>query len=260
MPQKELNAALDGVVEDCVNSVGVDLNTASPSLLNRVAGISSTLAKNIVAYREENGMFKSRNELKKVSKLGPKAFEQCAGFLRVCESKNVLDNTAVHPESYEATQKLLKLCSVSDNDIRNGNIISLKREVETVGTSAIARQLDIGEPTLIDIINELSKPGRDPRDKLPQPLLREDVMSIEDLKPGMELKGTVRNVIDFGAFVDIGVHQDGLVHISQITNRYIKHPSDVLKVGDTVTVWVISVDTAKNRISLTMKKPKEQKQ
>lgn len=259
MPQKELNAALDGVVEDCVNSVGVDLNTASPSLLNRVAGISSTLAKNIVAYREENGMFKSRNELKKVSKLGPKAFEQCAGFLRVCESKNVLDNTAVHPESYEATQKLLKLCSVSDNDIRNGNIVSLKHEVETVGTSAIARQLDIGEPTLIDIINELSKPGRDPRDELPQPLLREDVMSIDDLKPGMELKGTVRNVIDFGAFVDIGVHQDGLVHISQITNKYIKHPSDVLKVGDTVTVWVISVDTAKNRISLTMKKPNEQK-
>ena len=259
MPQKELNAALDGVVEDCVNSVGVDLNTASPSLLNRVAGISSTLAKNIVAYREENGMFKSRNELKKVSKLGPKAFEQCAGFLRVSESKNVLDNTAVHPESYEATQKLLKVCSVSDNDIRNGNIVSLKQEVETVGTSAIARQLDIGEPTLIDIINELSKPGRDPRDELPQPLLREDVMSIDDLKPGMELKGTVRNVIDFGAFVDIGVHQDGLVHISQITNKYIKHPSDVLKVGDTVTVWVISVDTAKNRISLTMKKPNEQK-
>ena len=259
MPQKELNAALDGVVEDCVNSVGVDLNTASPSLLNRVAGISSTLAKNIVAYREENGMFKSRNELKKVSKLGPKAFEQCAGFLRVSESKNVLDNTAVHPESYEATQKLLKVCSVSDNDIRNGNIVSLKHEVETVGTSAIARQLYIGEPTLIDIINELSKPGRDPRDELPQPLLREDVMSIDDLKPGMELKGTVRNVIDFGAFVDIGVHQDGLVHISQITNKYIKHPSDVLKVGDTVTVWVISVDTAKNRISLTMKKPNEQK-
>lgn len=260
MPQKELNAALDGVVEDCVNSVGVDLNTASPSLLNRVAGISSTLAKNIVAYREENGMFKSRSELKKVSKLGPKAFEQCAGFLRVSESKNVLDNTAVHPESYEATQKLLKVCSVSDNDIRNGNIVSLKQEVETVGTSAIARQLDIGEPTLIDIINELSKPGRDPRDELPQPLLREDVMSIDDLKPGMELKGTVRNVIDFGAFVDIGVHQDGLVHISQITNKYIKRPSDVLKVGDTVTVWVISVDTAKNRISLTMKKPNEQKQ
>ncbi len=255
MPQKELNNALDGVVEDCVNSVGVDLNTASAQLLNRVAGISSAIAKNIVDYREKNGKFTSRNELKKVSKLGPKAFEQCAGFLRVAESDNVLDNTAVHPESYKAARELLKVCSVSDNDIRNGKIVSLRQKTETIGTSALARQLGIGEPTLIDIVSELSKPGRDPRDELPQPLLRTDVMGIEDLKAGMELKGTVRNVIDFGAFVDIGVHQDGLVHISQITNRYIRHPSEVLKVGDIVTVRVLSVDTKKNRISLTMKKP-----
>lgn len=255
MPQKELNNALDGVVEDCVNSVGVDLNTASPSLLNRVAGISSAIAKNIVDYRENNGKFTSRTELKKVAKLGPKAFEQCAGFLRVAESKNVLDNTAVHPESYDAAKQLLKLCDVSENDIKQGNIIPLKKQVEIIGTSALANQLGIGEPTLVDIISELSKPGRDPRDELPQPLLRSDVMGIEDLKPGMELKGTVRNVIDFGAFVDVGVHQDGLVHISQITNKYIKHPSEVLKVGDIVKVWVLSVDTNKKRISLTMKKP-----
>jgi uncharacterized protein len=258
MPQKELNSALDGVVEDCVNSVGVDLNTASPQLLNRVAGISSTIAKNIVDYRESNGKFTSRSELKKVSKLGPKAFEQCAGFLRVAESKNVLDNTSVHPESYAATKELLKVCNVSENDIKIGNISQLNAQVATSGTSALAQQIGVGEPTLIDIINELSKPGRDPRDELPKPLLRSDVMSIDDLKAGMELKGTVRNVIDFGAFVDVGVHQDGLVHISQITNRYIKHPSEILKVGDIVTVWVLSVDTAKNRISLTMKEPKEQ--
>lgn len=255
MPQKELNNALDGVVEDCVNSVGVDLNTASPSLLNRVAGISSAIAKNIVDYREVNGKFTSRTELKKVSKLGPKAFEQCAGFLRVAESKNVLDNTAVHPESYDAAKKLLKLCDVCEKDIKEGNVVHLQKQVQVIGTSALATQLGIGEPTLIDIVSELSKPGRDPRDELPQPLLRSDVMSIEDLKAGMELKGTVRNVIDFGAFVDVGVHQDGLVHISQITNKYIKHPSDVLKVGDIVKVWVLSVDTNKNRISLTMKKP-----
>lgn len=255
MPQKELNSALDGVVEDCVNSVGVDLNTASPQLLSRVAGVSSAIAKNIVLYREENGSFKSRSELKKVSKLGPKAFEQCAGFLRVAESKNVLDNTAVHPESYASAKELLKLCDVSEQDIKQGKIESLKKQVEVIGTSALAQKLDIGEPTLVDIVSELSKPGRDPRDELPQPLLRSDVMSIEDLKAGMELKGTVRNVIDFGAFVDIGVHQDGLVHISQITNKFIKHPSDVLKVGDIVDVWVLSVDLERNRISLTMKKP-----
>lgn len=257
MPQKELSAALDGVVEACVNSVGVDLNTASPQLLSKVAGVNNTIAKNIVEYREANGSFSSRTELKKVAKLGPKAFEQCAGFLRVAESKNVLDNTAVHPESYDATKKLLKLCSVSDADIRGGNIAKLQAQVETIGTSALAKQLDIGEPTLIDIVSELAKPGRDPRDELPKPLLRSDVMGIEDLKAGMELKGTVRNVIDFGAFVDVGVHQDGLVHISQITNRYIKHPSDVLKVGDIVTVWVLSVDVDKKRISLTMKEPKK---
>ena len=255
MPQKELGAALDGVVEDCVNSVGVDLNTASAQLLGRVAGVSSAVAKNIVKFREDNGEFTSRSQLTKVSKLGPKAFEQCAGFLRVAESDNVLDNTAVHPESYKAASQLLKICGVSDEDVRQGNIATLKLKVKTEGTSALAAELGIGEPTLIDIVDELSKPGRDPRDELPQPMLRSDVMGIEDLKAGMELKGTVRNVIDFGAFVDVGVHQDGLVHISQITNRYIKHPSDVLKVGDIVTVWVISVDVDKKRISLTMKNP-----
>lgn len=256
MPQKELTSALDGVVESCVNSVGVDLNTASPQLLSKVAGVTKTIAKNIVDYREQNGSFTSRAELKKVSKLGPKAYEQCAGFLRVSESKNVFDNTAVHPESYPAAKKLLKVCSVTDSDIRSGNIKKLQSQVETIGTSALAKQLNIGEPTLIDIVSELSKPGRDPRDELPKPLIRTDVMGIEDLKVGMELKGTVRNVIDFGAFVDVGVHQDGLVHISQITNRYIKHPSEVLKVGDIVTVWVLSVDVDKKRISLTMKQPK----
>lgn len=257
MPQKELSEALDGVVEDCVNSVGVDLNTASPSLLLRVSGVSSAIAKNIAAYREGNGTFTSRSQLKKVPKLGPKAFEQCAGFLRISESKEVLDNTAVHPESYPAAKQLLKICGVSESDVRSGNISAIKAAVKTQGTSALAARLDIGEPTLNDIVSELGKPGRDPREELPQPMLRTDVMGIEDLKEGMELKGTVRNVIDFGAFVDVGVHQDGLVHISQITNRYIKHPSDVLKVGDIVTVWVLGVDVAKKRISLTMKKPKE---
>lgn len=254
MPKKELNSALDGVVEDCVNSVGVDLNTASAPLLNRVAGISSAIAKNIVAYREENGKFTSRKELMKVSKLGQKAFEQCAGFLRVSESRNILDNTAVHPESYAAADKLIKLCGICEDEILSGKTQAIKEQVESIGTSALAKQLDIGEPTLIDIINEISKPGRDPRDELPQPLLRSDVLGIEDLKVGMELKGTVRNVIDFGAFIDIGVHQDGLVHISQITNKYIKHPSEILKVGDIVTVWVLNVDIDKKRISLTMKK------
>lgn len=257
MPQSRLSSALDGVVEDCVNTVGVDLNTASAQLLNRVAGVSSKIADNIVKYRQEHGIFKSRDEIMNVSMLGPKAFEQCAGFLRVSESKNVLDNTAVHPESYDATRKLLKLCSVTDEDVRSGNVSAVKQYVETVGTSALAKQLDIGEPTLIDITKEIAKPGRDPRDELPAPMLRTDVMDIKDLKVGMELKGTVRNVIDFGAFVDVGVHQDGLVHISQITDKYIKHPSDVLKVGDIVTVWVISVDVDKKRIGLSMKKPKE---
>lgn len=256
MPQNRLSQAIDGVVEDCVNAVGVDLNTASAQLLNRVAGVSSAVANNIVAYRQENGAFTSREQIKKVSKLGPKAFEQCAGFLRVSESKNVLDNTAVHPESYSAAKELLKLCNVSDDDVRSGNVTAIQSYVKTVGTSALAQQLGIGEPTLIDITKEIAKPGRDPRDELPAPLLRTDVMGIVDLKVGMELKGTVRNVIDFGAFVDIGVHQDGLVHISQITDKYIKHPSDVLKVGDIITVWVLSVDAAKKRIGLTMKAPK----
>ena len=257
MPQKELNAALDGVVEDCVNSVGVDLNTASPQLLSRVAGVSNAVAKNIVLYREEHGRFNERSELKNVSKLGPKAFEQCAGFLRVRDGKNILDNTAVHPESYAAAKQLLKLCDMSKENIKNGNIAHLKSKVQFIGTAAIAKQLDIGEPTLKDIVNELSKPGRDPRDELPKPMLRSDVMGIEDLKPGMELKGTVRNVVDFGAFVDIGVHQDGLVHISQITDKFLRHPSELLKVGDIVTVWVLEADTVKNRISLTMKGPKK---
>lgn len=257
MPQKELNAALDGVVEDCVNSVGVDLNTASPQLLSRVAGVSNAVAKNIVLYREEHGRFNERSELKNVSKLGPKAFEQCAGFLRVRDGKNILDNTAVHPESYAAAKQLLKLCDMSEEDIKNGNIAHLKLKVQSIGTAAIAKQLDIGEPTLKDIVNELSKPGRDPRDELPKPMLRSDIMGIEDLKPGMELKGTVRNVVDFGAFVDIGVHQDGLVHISQITDKFLRHPSELLKVGDIVTVWVLEADTVKNRISLTMKGAKK---
>ncbi|MGN0521236.1 MAG: Tex family protein [Eubacterium sp.] len=258
MPQNQLESALDGVVEDCVNSVGVDLNTASAQLLNRVAGVSSAVASNIVKYRQDNGEFTSRSQIMNVPKLGPKAFEQCAGFLRVAESSNVLDNTAVHPESYEAASALLKACGVTDEDVRKGNVSSVKNYLETVGTCAVAQQLGIGEPTLIDIANEISKPGRDPRDELPAPLLRTDVMGIEDLTVGMELKGTVRNVIDFGAFVDIGVHQDGLVHISQITNKFIKHPGDVLKVGDIVTVWVLSVDIDKKRIGLTMKEPKKQ--
>lgn len=255
MPQKELNHALDAVVEDCVNSVGVDLNTASPSLLQRVSGVSSAVAENIVRYREENGAFTSRKQLLKVPKLGPKAYEQCAGFLRIHGGENVLDNTAVHPESYEIAERLLKLCGVSKKDVANGNITQLTATVKARGIKDLAEELKTGEPTLADIVSEISRPGRDPREELPAPMLRTDVMSMEDLKPGMELKGTVRNVIDFGAFVDIGVHQDGLVHISQISNRFIRHPSEVLKVGQIVTVWVISVEPAKKRISLTMKKP-----
>ena len=259
MPQAHLSEALDGVVEACVNSVGVDLNTASAPLLSRVAGINGTVAKNIVAFRQENGAFVSRAALKKVPKLGPKAFEQCAGFLRVPESKNVLDATAVHPESYAAAGALLEICGYTPEDVRRGGVADLAKRMEERGEEALAEQLGIGLPTLQDIAAELTKPGRDPRDELPPPLLRTDVMGMEDLKPGMELKGTVRNVIDFGAFVDIGVHQDGLVHISQITNRFIKHPSEVLKVGDVVTVWVLSVDVAKKRIGLTMKQPPEAK-
>ena len=257
MPKKELGETLDGAVEYCVNSVGVDINTASPSLLSRVAGINLSVAKNIVSYREENGAFSSRAQLKKVPKLGAKAFEQCAGFVRVPESKNVLDNTGVHPESYDAAKELLQLCGYSVSDVSDGDISALKAKIELLGgEEKVAEKLEIGVPTLTDIVKELLKPGRDPRDELPPPLLRTDVMDIKDLTPGMELKGTVRNVIDFGVFVDIGVHQDGLVHISQITNRYIKHPSEVLKVGDIVTVWVLSTDIKKNRISLTMKNEK----
>ena len=256
MPQKQLSEALDGVVEGCVNTVGVDLNTASAPLLARVAGLSATVSKNVVTFREENGAFSSRAQLKKVPKLGPKAFEQCAGFLRVPESKNVLDNTAVHPESYDAAKGLLTLCGMTLEDVRGGKAGALSDRIRELGTAALADKLGIGEPTLLDIAAELERPGRDPRDELPPPLLRTDVMGMEDLKPGMELTGTVRNVIDFGAFVDIGVHQDGLVHISQITNRFIKHPSEVLKVGDVVKVWVLSVDTQKKRIGLTMKAPK----
>ncbi len=254
MPKKQLGDALGGVVEDCVNTVGVDLNTASPSLLARVSGVSAAVSKNIVNYREENGAFKSRNELKKVSKLGPKAFEQCAGFLRVPESKNVLDNTAVHPESYKAATQLLEICNYTLDDVKNGKIRSdLKTRIEKIGLSSISEKTNVGIPTLQDIVTELLRPGRDPRDELPAPILRTDVLDIKDLKEGMELTGTVRNVIDFGAFIDIGVHQDGLVHISQICNKYIKHPSEVLKVGDIVKVKVLSVDVPKNRISLTMK-------
>ena len=253
MPPKRLNEALSGVVEDCVNTVGVDLNTASPALLEKVSGVSAAVSKNIVQYREENGAFQSRAELKKVPKLGPKAFEQCAGFLRVSESKNVLDNTAVHPESYAAARALLEHCGYSLPDVRAGKLGGLREKVSELGEEAVAQSLGIGVPTLQDIVTELLRPGRDPRDELPPPLLRTDVLSMEDLKPGMELMGTVRNVIDFGAFVDVGVHQDGLVHISQICDRYIKHPSEVLKVGDIVKVWVLSVDMKKKRISLTMR-------
>lgn len=239
MPPKQLEEALNGVVEDCVNAVGVDINTASVPLLERVAGLTKTTAANIVAMREENGIFKSRTEIKKVPKLGPKAFEQCAGFLRVPESKEMLDNTAVHPESYDAARKLLKIYGIS--------------ELDNLDVAEAAEKCGVGVPTLKDIISELKKPGRDPRDELPPVLLRHDVMDIRDLKPGMELTGTVRNVIDFGAFVDIGVHQDGLVHVSQICDRFIRHPSEVLSVGDTVKVKVLEIDEKKNRISLTMK-------
>ncbi len=257
MPKKELDAALDGVVEDCVNSVGVDLNTASPSLLQRVSGINSTVAKNIADYREENGAFTSRSQIKKVPKLGAKAFEQCAGFLRVAESKNVLDNTGVHPESYQAAKGLLEICGFTLDDVKKGNISSLGDRANEQGTDKLAEMLGVGVPTLEDIIKELMKPGRDPRDELPPPMLRQDVMTMDDLVPGMEMKGTVRNVIDFGAFVDIGVHQDGLVHISEMSYKRINHPSDVLTVNDVITVWVKSVDTQRGRISLTMKKPVE---
>lgn len=257
MPEKCLTEALDGVVEDCVNAVGVDLNTASAPLLARVSGLNAGVANNVVKYREENGSFRSRKQLLKVPKLGAKAYEQCAGFLRVPESDEILDNTAVHPESYAAAEKLLSICGYTEQDVREGKLAQLKERIRAYGEQRAAEACGVGVPTLRDVAAELMKPGRDPRDELPAPLLRTDVLEIKDLKPGMELKGTVRNVIDFGAFVDIGVHQDGLVHISQICDKFIRHPSEVLSVGDVVTVWVKEVDEKKKRISLTMKKPKK---
>ena len=252
-PQKELDAALSAVVEDCVNAVGVDVNTASRSLLEQVSGLNATTAKNIVAYREENGPFANRTQLKKVPKLGPKAFEQSAGFLRVPESRELLDNTGVHPESYQAAKKLLELLNCKESD----SLSDLPAKLNAYGCAKAAEVCGVGEPTLLDIAKELSKPGRDPRDELPAPILRKDVLELKDLKPGMELTGTVRNVIDFGVFVDIGVHQDGLVHISQVCSRRIKHPSEVVKVGDVVKVVVLEVDEKRHRIGLSMKQAKQ---
>ena len=253
MPQNRLTEVLTGVVEDCVNSVGVDLNTASPSLLSYVSGLNMSIAKNIVSYRTQKKGFKSREELLNVTKLGPKAYEQCAGFLRVVGGANVLDNTAVHPESYDATRKLLKLFNLSEEDVKNNNLILLPKMIEQKGEDKVAKECGVGVPTLNDITNELLKPGRDIRESMPKPVLRSDVIHMEDLKEGMVFKGVVRNVIDFGAFVDIGVHQDGLVHISQLSDSFVKHPSDVVKVGDVVDVKVLAVDLQKKRISLTMK-------
>ena len=257
MPQARLDETLNGVVEDCVNAVGVDLNTASVPLLTRVSGLNAATAKNIVKYREENGAFTTRRQVLKVPKLGPKAFEQAAGFLRVPESKNVLDNTAVHPESYAAAEVLLELCGCDRKGVKAGAIGDLRERVAAYGEERAAAACGVWVPTLRDLVAELLKPGRDPRDELPKPILRTDVMEIRDLKPGMELTGTVRNVIDFGVFVDVGVHQDGLVHISQLCQRRVRHPSEVCAVGDVVTVWVLEVEEKKKRISLTMRKPKE---
>ncbi len=258
LPEKRLDESLAGVVEDCVNAVGVDLNTASPSLLRRVAGLNATIAKNIVTYREENGAFTTRKQVLKVPKLGAKAYEQAAGFLRVPESKQILDNTGVHPESYGAAEQLLDLCGYSLSDVASGTLTELHSRLETYGASKAAEACGVGVPTLRDIVKELTKPGRDPRDELPPPILRTDVLEMKDLKPGMVLTGTVRNVIDFGVFVDIGVHQDGLVHISRVCDKFIKHPSQVVSVGDIVKVAVLEVDVKRNRISLTMRDlPKE---
>ena len=253
MPPAQLDAALDGVVEDCVNAVGADLNTASPSLLEHVSGLTATTAKNIVTYREANGAFRSRKELLKVPKIGPRAFEQCAGFLRVPESSNVLDATGVHPESYAAAEKLLEFCGYTLADVKAGRVSELSTRLRDVGEEKAAAYAGVGVPTARDIVEELMKPGRDPRDELPPTLLRSDVLSLEDLKPGMVLKGTARNVVDFGVFVDIGVHQDGLVHISRLSDRFVRHPSEVVKVGDICEVVVLEVDNKKGRISLSMK-------
>ena len=254
MPQARLGEALDGVVEDCVNSVGVDVNTASPSLLQRVSGLTAATARNLVKYREEHGAFTARKQLLKVPKLGPKAYEQCAGFLRVPESPSILDHTGVHPESYGAAEKLLAACGYTREDVETGGLEELKTRAEAIGLDRLAETCGAGTPTLADIIRELMKPGRDPRDELPAPILRTDVMELKDLKPGMELQGTVRNVIDFGVFVDIGVHQDGLVHISRLPRR-VKHPSELLAVGDVITVWVVDVEEKRGRIGLTMCRP-----
>ena len=251
MNQKKLGEALSGVVEDCVNKVGVDLNTASVSLLEYISGISKTIAKNIVVYREENGKFTSRSQLLKVAKLGPKAYEQCAGFMRITDGKNPLDATGVHPESYKATELLLEKLGYTLEDVKNRSVAGISKKVKSC--DKLAAELGIGEMTLTDILRELEKPARDPREDMPKPVLRSDVLAMEDLAPGMVLKGTVRNVIDFGAFVDIGVHQDGLVHISQLCDRYIKHPLEVVSVGDIVEVKVLSVDVKKQRIQLTMR-------
>ena len=259
MDKKRLDSVLSGVLEDCVNSVGVDLNTASVSLLKYVAGLNAGIAKNIVTYREENGKFVSRKDILKVPKLGEKAFTQCAGFLRITDGSNILDNTAVHPESYAAAEKLLTLFGYTADDVKAGKISDLPKKVKAYGEEKAAKDAGLDVPTMKDIVAELIKPGRDIRDALPKPILRQDIMDINDLAPGMELIGTVRNVVDFGAFVDIGVHQDGLVHLSEITDRYIRHPSDVLEVGQTVTVWVKDVDVKKNRIGLTMKNPAAKK-
>ena len=258
MPQKRLDEALGGVVEDCVNAVGVDINTASASLLQQVSGLNATTAKNVVTYRQENGAFTSRAQIKKVPKLGPRAFQQCAGFLRVPESKEILDNTGVHPESYKAAESLLSLCSYTKKDVAAGELSELQSRLATYGEEKAAQECGVGLPTLQDVVKELLKPGRDPRDELPAPILRTDVLEMKDLKPGMVLSGTVRNVIDFGVFVDIGVHQDGLVHISQVCSRKVRHPSEIVKVGDVVKVAVLEVDEKRKRISLTMKNiPKE---
>ena len=255
-PQKRLDEALAGVVEDCVNAVGVDVNTASASLLQRVAGLNASTAKNVVLYREENGAFTSRKQILKVPKLGPKAFQQCAGFLRVPESKSVLDTTAVHPESYAAAEKLLALTGYTLADVKAGNLKELPARLAVYGAEKAAAECGVGVPTLQDVVSELMKPGRDIRDDLPKPILRSDVLEIKDLKPGMQLTGTVRNVIDFGVFVDIGVHQDGLVHISQVADKFLKHPSEAVKVGDVVKVVVLEVDEKKKRISLSMRQAK----
>ena len=255
-PQKRLDEALSGVVEDCVNAVGVDVNTASASLLQRVAGLNATTAKNVVTYREENGAFTSRKQILKVPKLGPKAFQQCAGFLRVPESKSILDQTAVHPESYDAAEKLLALTGYTLADVKAGNIADLPKRLAAYGEEKAAAECGVGVPTLKDVAAELMKPGRDIRDELPKPILRTDVLEMKDLKSGMQLTGTVRNVIDFGVFVDIGVHQDGLVHISQVADKFLKHPSEVVSVGDVVKVVVLEVDEKKKRISLSMRQAK----